>query len=236
MRAAPGVLLLALAFTAGAARCAGFGPPAGTLAVHPLPLAVPPGALSPLLSSTLYRSGDAAPAYYLGAGVGIPRLQIADSPGATAWKVVPDTDCAHLEPVPVAALQAPAVQPVMVRQNPLPMDCAAAFEGSCISRDGQLRIATAFQGTHRKARVGGGFFGTEGRIDSTFYTGVRTLVIEHRPTGRMLRMQESLSDTNGYSAPQTAVRYLPELRRVLLLGAAQERGVPLAHCIALPAD
>lgn len=203
--------------------------------MHPLPLTVPTGALSPLQASTLYRSDGPAPVYYLGAGVGIPRLQIADSPGATAWQVVADKDCAQLQPVDLATLRSPTVQPVVVQKNPLPMECAAAFEGSCASRDGQLRIATTFEGTRRKAQVGGGFFGTERPIDSTFYTGVRTLSIEHLPSGRALRLHERLANANGYSAPQTAIRYLPELRLVLLLGASQERGMPLAHCVPLPA-
>lgn len=229
-------LLLAVALAAGVAQGAGFGLPAGELATRTLPLAVPPGAMSPLLSAVLYRTDAGAPAYYLGAGAGIPRLQIPDSPGATAWKLVPDADCAHLEQVPLAELRSPGMHPVTVQQDPLPMACAAAFEGSCTSRDGRLRIATTYEGQRRKARVGGGFFGTEGLIDSTFFTGTRTLAIEHLPSGRALRLQERLADTNSYSAPQTAIRYLPELRLVLLLGVAQERGVPLAHCIALPAD
>jgi hypothetical protein len=229
------ILLLAFALAANTAHGAGFGPPAGTLTSRPLPLTVPQGSLSPLLSSTLYKSRGETAIYYLGAGVGIPRLQIPDSAGATAWKVVTDSECAHLEPVPPAEVKAPSVEPVTVQHNPLPMTCAASFEGSCTSSDGRLRIATTFEGQQRRARVGGGFFGGEGRIDSTFYTGLRTLTIEHLPSRRLLRLQERLADTNGYSAPQTAIRYLPELRLVLLLGAAQERGVPLAHCIALPA-
>ncbi|KRB37566.1 hypothetical protein ASD94_20110 [Acidovorax sp. Root70] len=235
MRAATTILLWALA--APAVQAAGFGPPEGTLPVYALPVAVPPGALSPLLSASLFReeSGTgAARAYYLGAGVAGSRLQIPDSPGATAWKVVPATDCARLEQVPTALLHTPSVQAVPVQQNPLPMECAAAFEGSCTSRDGALRITTVFEGRRRAARVGGGFFGTEGTIDTTFYTGVRTLSIEHLPSRLVLRMQERLNNTNGYSAPQTAIRYLPELQRLLLLGASEAHGMPQAHCVALP--
>ena len=82
--------------------------------------------------------------------------------------------------------------------------------------------------------MGGGFFGTEGTIDTTFYTGVRTLSIEHLPSRLALRMQERLNNSNGYSAPQTAIRYLPELQRLLLLGASVAQGMPMAHCVALP--
>ena len=64
---------------------------------------------------------------------------------------------------------------------------------------------------------------------------MRTLSIEHVPSRRVLRMHERLVDVNGYSAPQTtAIRYLPELQRVLLLGASESRGLPQAHCVALP--
>ncbi len=231
----PCIFLLAFAMAAGTVHGAGFGPPSGTLTVRALPVTIPQGALSPLLSSVLYKSRGETPIYYLGAGMGIARLQIPDSAGAAAWKVVTDTDCAHLEPVPLAEVKAASVEPVTVQHNPLPMTCAASFEGSCTSSDGRLRIATTFEGQQRSARVGGGFFGSEGRIDSTFYTGVRILTVEHLPSRRLLRLQERLVNTNGYSAPQTAIRYLPELRLVLLLGAGQEHGVPLAHCIALPA-
>ena len=41
---------------------------------------------------------------------------------------------------------------------------------------------------------------------------------------------------DGYSAPQTAIRYLPELQRLLLLGASEAQGMPMAHCVALPPD
>lgn len=94
------------------------------------------------------------------------------------------------------------MQAVTIQKNPLPMECASAFQGRCTSRDQQLRITTAFQGSQCTAHVGGGFFGTEGHINSPFYTGVRSLTIEHLPTGRLLRMDEHLKDTNGYSAPK----------------------------------
>lgn len=212
----------------------GFAPGTGTLREHALPFTVPTPARSPLFSAVLLVREGGTPVYYLSTGLGVPRFGIADDPGAAAWKVVPDADCAHLETVPLEEVKQPAVQPVTVQKNPLPMVCAAAFEDSCTSHDQQLRISTTFQGRQRKARVGGGFFGTEGTIHSTFYTGVRSLTIEHLPSGQRLRLDETLKDNNGYSAPQTAIRYLPELRRVLLLGAATLRGVPQAGCIVLP--
>lgn len=218
------------------ARGTGFAPGTGTLRVHALPFTVPTDARSPLLSNLLLVREGAAPVYYLSTGLGVPRFGIADDPGAAAWKVVPDADCAHLETVPLTEVKQPTVQAVTVQKNPLPMECASDFQGRCTSLDQQLRITTAFQGSQRTARVGGGFFGTEGRINSTFYTGVRSLTIEHLPTGRLLRMDEHLKDINGYSAPQADIRYLPELRRVLLLGAATLRGMPQAGCIVLPAD
>ena len=63
---------------------------------------------------------------------------------------------------------------------------------------------------------------------------MRTLSIEHLPSRLVLRMQERLNNSNGYSAPQTAIRYLPELQRLLLLGASEAQGMPMAHCVALP--
>lgn len=241
MRAHPTVWTAALATawactSSAQAQINGFAPGTGTLREHALPFTVPAGARTPLLSAVLLvrENENGVPVYYLSTGQGIPRFNIPDDPGAAAWKVVPDADCAHLETVPLAEVKQPAVQAVTVQKNPLPMVCAAGFEDSCTSRDQQLRISTRFEGRQRTARVGGGFFGTEGTINSTFYTGVRSLTIEHLPTGQRLRMDETLKDHNGYSAPQTAIRYLPELRRVLLLGAATLRGMPQAGCIVLP--
>ncbi|MCZ8221690.1 MAG: hypothetical protein O9337_19885 [Acidovorax sp.] len=228
------LLALGQAMACSLAQAAGFGAPSGSWPVHPLPLQVPQGALSPLMSSSLYRADGEPPAYYLSAGAGVPRLQIPDLPGATAWAVVPDGVCAHLAQVPMDVLKTGAMEPVVVQRNPLPMDCAAAFEGACTSRDGQLRISTSFDGQRRKAQVRGGFYGSEGLIDTTFYTGTRTLQIEHLPSGQAVRMREPLVNDRGYSAPQTAIRYLPELRLVLLLGVTQNRGMPVAHCMALP--
>ncbi len=227
----------ALAACAQAAS-SGFAHGSGTLDARPLPVQVSPGALSPLSSTQppllLLRRDTTGPAYYLAAGLGVPRYGIADLPGAAAWRVVPDADCAGLLPVALAEVKQPAVQPVTVQQNALPLHCAAAFEGSCTSRDQRLQISTAFQGSRRTARTGGGFFGTEGQITTTFYTGVRSLTIEHLPSGRHWRMEEALQDSAGYSAPQTAIRYLPELQRVLLLGVSNGPEGPQGRCIALP--
>lgn len=241
-------LCAALACTgyAHAAGLTSFAPGSGTLAAQPLPVQVQAGALSPFSSNMpplLLRwqreeSSDpnkaSEPIYYLAAGLGAPRYGIADLPGASAWRVVPNADCASLVPVALDEVKQPAVQPVTVQQNALPLQCAAAFEGSCTSRDQHLRVATAFQGTRRTARTGGGFFGTEGQITTTFYTGVRTLTIEHVASGRYWRMNEALKDSAGYSAPQTAIRYLPELQRVLLLGVSTGPEGAQGRCIALP--
>ena len=75
MRAAATIWLCVLA--APGVQAAGFGPPEGTLPIHPLSVAVPAGALSPLRSSALFHeesSTGAAPTYYLGAGVAGSRL------------------------------------------------------------------------------------------------------------------------------------------------------------------
>jgi len=89
-------------------------------------------------------------------------------------------------------------------------------------------------GTQRVRTVRGGFYGTEGRIPQTPHTGTRTLTITHVPSGRHLQLVERLNDTAAYTAPQTAIRYLPGLQRLLLLGAAQDRGMPLWQCVVLP--
>ncbi|BEU96364.1 hypothetical protein ACDW_20690 [Acidovorax sp. DW039] len=232
---------LVLAMLAGKAYSEGFGPPSGSLPAQLLPLEVPAGSQSPLLSATLFRSQPhehAVPTYYLGTGIGIARLQIPNAPGAAVWQVVKEGQGAqaHVKLVPVAldVLQATDAQPVTVQASALPMECAAAFEGSCNSRDGTLRITTAFEGKRRQSKVPGGFFGTEAPINATFYTGVRTLSIEHLPSGRVLKLEEQLRNTRAYEAPQSAIRYLPELKLMLLLGVAKVNRVPVAHSVLLP--
>ena len=59
-------------------------------------------------------------------------------------------------------------------------------------------------------------------------------MITDRPSGRSVQLTERLRDTPACTAPQTDIRYLPGLRRVLLLGVVLEGGVPGAHCVALP--
>lgn len=233
-------LPLILAMLAGKASSEGFGPPSGTLPAQLLPLEVPAGSQSPLLSATLFRSEareHTLPTYYLGTGIGIAHLQIPNAPTAAVWQVVKEAQGTEarvrLVPVSLDVLQAKHVKPVTVQTSPLPLECAAAFEDSCISRDGMLRITTTFEGRRRQAKVPGGFFGTEAPINATFYTGVRTLSIEHLPSSRVLRLEEQLRNTRAYEAPQTAIRYLPELKLVLLLGVAKVNGVPVAHSITL---
>lgn len=216
----------------------GFAPGRGTLDARPLTVQVRAGTLSPLSSTLppllLRREDGDGPVYYLATGLGVPRYGIADLPGAAAWRVVPDADCASLVPVALDEVKQASVQAVTVQQSPLPMACAAAFEDSCTSRDRRLRIGTTFQGNRRSALTGGGFFGTEGKITTTFYTGVRTLAIEHLPSGRQWRMDEALQDSTAYSAPQTAIRYLPEWQRLLLLGVSTGPEGAQGRCIALP--
>ena len=239
MRPAACLLAALLCATSAHAAASGFAPGSGTLAALPLAVQVPAGGLSPLsatLPPLLLRKDGAVPVYYLATGLGVARYGIADLPGASAWRVVPDAACATLVPVALDEVKQPAVQPVTVQQNALPLQCAAAFEGSCTSRDQRLRIGTTFEGTRRSARTGGGFFGSEGPVATTFYTGVRTLTIEQLPSGRHWRMQEVLTDSAAYSAPQTAIRYLPELQRVLLLGASAGPEGPQGTCLPLPPD
>src|SRR5881398_3238346 len=61
---------------------------------------------------------------------------------------------------------------------PLPPMCAEEFEGACTSRDGRVRITIHFDGKRREKRVRSGFYGGEGWMTDTVYTGLRTLSIE----------------------------------------------------------
>jgi hypothetical protein len=110
--ALPAACLLSASAQAGPSGFVGGG---GTLAAQPLPVQVPTGMLSPLSSTMppllLRKDG---PVYYLAMGLGVPRYGIADQPGAGAWRVVPDADCARLERVALDEVRQPGVQPVTV--------------------------------------------------------------------------------------------------------------------------
>ena len=209
----------------------GFKPGAGsTLALHPIALDLPADALSPLQSNALLRQDGTPPTYFIATGLGAPQIGVGELPGAAAWRVEPDSVCARLVPMPLATLKALDAQPVP-RDDPLPATCASRLAGDCTSADGLLRIETAFDGTRRMQPPP---TGTGRRFNPNYYTGTRTLTITHQPSGRRLRLRESLKDTQAYSTPQTAIRYLPELRRILLLGVVVERQTRRAHCVQLP--
>ena len=203
------------------------------LPLHPLPIELPAGRLQPWPSHSLLHNGGQPPTYWVAAGLGVQRLDIEDHPLATAWRVEATATCARLINVPLSEAKGPGVHAVQ-HSELLPMTCAAGFTDDCTSTDGQLRIHTTFAGTQRVRTVRGGFYGTEGRVPQTLRTGTRTLTITHVPSGRHLQLVEQLNDTAAYTAPQTAIRYLPGLQRVLLLGAAQDRGMPLWQCVVLP--
>lgn len=207
--------------------------PANALTLSPLEIEQPSGRMQPWPSTSLLYNSAQPPTYWITAGMGIARLGIEDHPLATAWRVEATASGARLVHVPLADVKAPDVR-VVQHSELLPMTCASGFTDDCTSIDGVLRIRTTFDGKKRVRKVGGGFYGTEGTIEQSVYTGTRTLTITHQPSGRSLQLTERLNDTPAYTAPQTAIRYLPSLRRVLLLGVVQDRGMPLGHCVVLP--
>ncbi len=111
------------------------------------------------------------------------------------------------------------------REWPLPVMCAQEFESSCTSLDGRVRIAIRFKGRRKQRRVRSGFYGGEGWMSDTFYTGTRTLSIEDVASGKRALFVERLRDSRGYTAPGNDLRYLPGRKLVLLLPS---------HCIRLP--
>jgi hypothetical protein len=202
---------------------------------YPLTLELKAGQFSPVFNyGSFLTLTDAASTYYIASGLGVPKLNIEDTPGAAAWAVVPDTTCATLRNIPVSDVKRPDVKPITVREAPLPFGCAASFQGTCTSKDNRLTINTRFDGTHRIKKVGGGFYGTEGKIDAHFYTGQRTLSIEHIESGKKIEFVERLNDTPAFATAERQIAYLPKLSLILLIGLAKERGVPVAGCIKLP--
>lgn len=214
---------------------------ASSLALGPLVVEQAPGRLQPWPTPALLLSSTSSPvpkgvpmtSYWVVAGMGVARLGIEDHPLAAAWRVEATAAGARLAHVPMAEVKTPGIH-VVQHSDLLPFTCAAGLTDDCTSTDGVLRIHTTFQGSHRVRKVGGGFYGSEGAVEQPVYTGIRILTITHQPTGRSLQLSERLQDTPAYTAPQTAIRYLPSLRRVLLLGVVKDRGMPLGHAVVLP--
>ncbi len=192
-----------------------------------------PNKSSPLLNPSLLLRSDANARYFVAAGLGVPKFNLPDSPLAAAWEVVPDDICASLRAVQLSTVKAADVKPVLAKDAALPYGCAAAFEGACTSRDKLVLLRTRFEGTRRDQLVGGGFYGSEGKIRTTFYSGQRILTIQNTRTRQAISLYESLSDTQAYSQIEARIAYLPEHSIVLLLGLVSEAGLPQAHCVKL---
>jgi hypothetical protein len=97
-----------------------------------------------------------------------------------------------------------------------------------------VRIAVHFDGKRREKRVRSGFYGGEGWMTDTFYTGTRTLFIEDVASGRRASFVERLRNSRGYTAPGTQLRYLPEKSLVLALDMGEDRKAHASYCIRLP--
>ena len=117
---------------------------------------------------------------------------------------------------------------------PLPAMCGQEFEGACVSNDGKVRIAVRFDGRRQEKRVPAGFYGGEGFMKDTFYTGTRTLTIEDVASGRVANFVERLRDSRGYIAPGRNLRYIPDRKRFVVLDIAEEQRPPHSYCIKLP--
>jgi hypothetical protein len=209
--------------------------PQGGLTAHPLNVEAQANLISPVANVGFFRLlKDEASKYFVATGLGVPKLNISDDPRAAAWAVVPDADCASLRAVGLAEVKRADVTGITVKSAALPYGCAASFEGGCKSKDGRLAVATRFEGTYRIKKVGGGFFGTEGKIDAHFYTGKRTLSIQHFASGKKIEYQEKLKDVQGYNTAENQLVYLPEHSLVLLIGLPAANKAPIAECIKLP--
>ena len=116
----------------------------------------------------------------------------------------------------------------------LPPMCGQEFEGACTSLDGRVRVSIRFAGKSRTGRVRSGFYGGEGWMDDTFYTGTRTLSIEDTASGRRAAFVERLRDSRGYTAPGGKLRYLPQEGLVLFLDTGEDKTPRHSYCVRLP--
>jgi hypothetical protein len=116
----------------------------------------------------------------------------------------------------------------------LPPMCGQEFEGACTSLDGRVRVSIRFEGKKKRKRVRSGFYGGEGWMDDTFYTGMRTLSIEDTASGRRAAFVERLRDSRGYTAPGGKLRYLPQDRLVLFLDTGMDKEPQRSYCVRLP--
>lgn len=205
----------------------GFRAKGGDWAIQPLVISAQPGKQSLMFGGDLlWRSPDAQ--YFFSVGAGVPALDIPDAPTAAAWKLVAEEVCARLESIPLESLKTMA-SPLKVDQWNLPYGCGEGFEDHCASRDGRVKVDIVFSGKTKVRKRHGGWFGSEGLMDFSFYTGVRTLTLTDTAKGRQARFEARLHDETGYTVRH--IRYLPEPGLVLLLSDGDARSLP--YCLKL---
>ena len=176
--------------------------------------------------------------YFFGYGLGLPQYGRPDNPSSTVWEVVPQNECAELRLFSLQEYRTLETEPMGNPKNDqfFSSDCIG-FNSQCTSRDGKLQLTNIYEGTKKVRQRRGGWFGSEGPMDVTFYTGQQIFTVTHIPSGKKVSVVEKLNDTAGYSIlVHRMLEYLPELGIVILFGIYDSAGKLQSYCIKLPEE
>ena len=175
--------------------------------------------------------------YFFGYGLGLPQYGRPDDESSTVWEVVPQNGCAVLKLFSLQEYRSIETEPMGNPKNdPFPPSGCVGFDSQCSSRDGIVQLNNIYEGTKKTRQRRGGWYGSEGPMDVTFYTGQQIFTITHVPSGEKFSAVEKLSDSASYSEMKRNVKYLPELGIVILFGIRDTAGRLQSYCIKLPEE
>jgi len=155
-----------------------------------------------------------------------------DMPGAGIWKVEVNKSVALQE---IAVTEALKQKITYYKFGEIfSPDCSDTFTFSCLSTDGRLKIVASFSGSEiKKKKLAGWMSGQTGDIETTFYTGIRTIsMMDTTNNKQAVIFREQLNDTDGYSAIIDRLAYFPAKKIVIFMalnGAASTYQAPTVY-------
>ena len=175
--------------------------------------------------------------YFIDVGVGLKKYGIPDGDYAASWELISNDRCVALKLFSLQEYHELEAEPMGNTQNdPFPPTGCVGFDSQCISKDGKLQLTNVYEGTKKTRQRRGGWYGSEGPMDVTFYTGQQIFTITHVPSGEKFSAVEKLSDSASYSEMKRNVKYLPELGIVIIFGIRDSSGRLQSYCIKLPEE
>ena len=175
--------------------------------------------------------------YFFGYALGLPQYNRPDSLYSTVWEVVPQNGCIALKLFSLQEYRSMDIESMGSQKNdPFPPTGCVGFDSQCNSRDGKLQLTNVYEGTKKTRQRRGGWFGSEGLMDVTFWTGQQIFTITHIPSGEKVSVVEELDDSASYTEMDRRLKYIPELGVVILFGIRDSSGRLQSYCIKLPEE